>query len=137
MYNLKKDKISHIARRPIKDRGIIWKETYTDKSLATKKQMEKELGPGSYYRWEGHDPTTGNDYYVVLGPSESKKLGKSFFAGIRKLPANYAANGEYFATMRQAARYANDLWAVSIPRGMGNYSSKDLVNVDLGKEKSK
>ena len=41
MYNLKKDKISHIARRPIKDRGIIWKETYTDKSLATKKQMEK------------------------------------------------------------------------------------------------
>ena len=73
----------------------------------------------------------------MLGPSESKKLGKSFFAGIRKLPANYAANGEYFATMRQAARYANDLWAVSIPRGMGNYSSKDLVNVDLGKEKSK
>lgn len=137
MFNLKKAKLTRIARTPIKDRGIAWKETYTTKSLATKNKMEKEVGPGSYFRWEGYDPTTGNNYYIVLGPSVSKDLGKSFFAGIRKLPADFAANGEYFPTMRQAARYANDTWAVTIPRGMGNYNTRDLANADIGKEKSK
>ena len=73
---------------PIKDRGIHWEEKYGEKSAYHKEEYEKQVGPGSYFRWEGHDGSTSEDYYVVVTPGFSKKKGYHFFAALRKMPAN-------------------------------------------------
>lgn len=128
-YNYKESKT---AGKRIKDRGIHWKETYTEKTLEHKEKYEEEIGPGSYFRWEGHDNTTGNDYYIVAGPGQSKTKGKLFFSGIRKLPAEYSPNGEYFNTLRKALVYAKDMWGVRLPPGFKQeYTSENLVNVSI------
>lgn len=120
------------AAKRIKDRGIVWKEKYTKKSMALKKKFLKELGPGSYFRWEGYDPTTGHDYYIVVGPGYSKTKGKLFFAGIRRLPGEYSPNGEYFRSLRRAMSYARDMWAVRFPKDFHDYTQEDLALVRLG-----
>ena len=128
-YNLKKNKT---AGKRIKDRGIVWKETYTPKTLNMKENYEKSIGIGSYFRWEGHDNTTGSDYYIVVSPGESQTKGKLFFAGIRKMPAEYSPNGEYFNTLGQALSYAKDMWAIRIPEDFtNNYMAENLVNVEI------
>lgn len=118
----------HAAKR-IRDRGIIWKEKYTKKSAAFKKRFAKELGPGSYFRFEGHDPTTAHDYYIVVGPGYSKTKGKLFFAGIRRLPGEYSPNGEYFRSLRRAMSYAKEMWGIHFPKDFVDYTQEDLVSV--------
>jgi hypothetical protein len=117
------------AAKRIKDRGIIWHETYTKKTAGLKKRFTKELGPGSYFRWEGYDSTIGKDYYVVVGPGYSKTKGKLFFAGIRRLPGEYSPNGEYFRSLRRAMSHARDMWGVRYPKDFKDYTQEDLVNV--------
>jgi len=117
------------AAKRIKDRGIIWHEKYTKKSYSLKKRFHRELGPGSYFRWEGYDPTTVHDYYVVVSPGYSKTKGKLYFAGIRRLPGEYSPNGEYFRSLRRAMSYARDMWGVRFPRGFHDYVQEDLVRV--------
>jgi hypothetical protein len=124
-FNLKK----YSAKR-IKDRGIHWKEQYTKKTSALKKKFDDDLGEGSYFRWEGYDSTTGNTYYIVAGPGYSKTKGKLFFSGIRKMPAEYSPNGEYFPTLRKAITYARDMWGIRFPKNFKrDYRSSDLVNI--------
>ena len=100
----------------IKNRGIKWEEAYGDKSLYLKKSFEEQVGPGSYFRWEGHDSTTGEDYYVVVTPGFSKKKGFHFFAALRKMPAKNGASGKKFRTQAEALSYAYDTWRVPPPK---------------------
>ncbi|GAH10362.1 unnamed protein product, partial [marine sediment metagenome] len=55
------------GRKRIKDRGIDWKEYYHERSAKLKKRFEKDIGPGVYKRWEGHDYGTDGDYFIVVG----------------------------------------------------------------------
>ena len=115
---------------PIRERGINWVEAYGDKSTYLKNQMHKQIGPGSYFRWEGHDSTTGNDYYVVVSPGFSKKKGYFFFAGLRKMPADHGASGKKFVTQAEALAHAFDTWGVPRPqeKPAKQYTRIDLVN---------
>ena len=120
------------SAKRIKDRGIRWKEKYTKKTLALKKKYERELGPSSYFRWEGYDSSTGNTYYIVAGPGFSKTKGKLFFSGIRKMPAEYSPNGEYFKTLRQSIVYARDMWGISFPKNFTrDYNADDLAAIRI------
>jgi hypothetical protein len=113
---------------PIKDRGIRWKETYADKSAYLKREFEEQVGPGSYFRWEGHDHVSGSDYYVVVSPGFSKKHGYHFFAGLRKIPAEAGASGKKFKTQAEALSYAIDKWRVPPPETKPHkaYVDRDL-----------
>jgi len=84
LFDLKEAR--HGGRTPIKERGIKWEERYEERSAPLKKRFDSQIGPGAYYRWSGHDATTNSDYYVVVGPSIQKGVGKMFFAGVKKLP---------------------------------------------------
>lgn len=127
-FNLRASRKITSSKR-IKDRGIVWQEKYTKKTMAFKKKFNKHIGPGSYYRFEGHDNTTGNDYYIIVGPGFAKTKGKLFFAGIRKLPGEFSANGEYFKTLRKAMLYAKDMWGPRFPKDFHDYTTEDLLNV--------
>lgn len=120
---------------PIKERGIHWVENYGDKSNYLKTEMEEQVGPGSYFRWEGHDSTTGNDYYVVVSPGYSPTKGYHFFAGLRKMPAENGASGKKFNNMRAALYYAYDTWRVpkpqSMPAGWHGYEVGDIKGKDI------
>jgi hypothetical protein len=113
---------------PIKNRGIRWKESYGDKSAYLKEQFEKQVGPGSYFRWEGHDSTSGEDYYVVVTPGYSKKRGFHFFAGLRKIPAENGSSGKKFNSQMEALSYAMETWRVPKPETKPHkaYVDKDL-----------
>lgn len=115
---------------PIKDRGIRWEESYSDKSLYLKKQFEDQVGPGSYFRWEGHDSTSGSDYYAVVTPGFSKNHGYHFFAALRKIPADHGASGKKFKTQAEALSYAYDTWRVPPPKVERHkpYIAQDLQN---------
>lgn len=119
----------------IKDRGIRWHEAYREKSKGVKKKFDKELGEGSYYRWEGHDYTTFSDYFVVVGPAKQRYGQKSFFAGIKKLPPRgsrkkvYAPSGEYFSTILSALSHASKMWGLPFPKNQHNYTSDDLEGI--------
>lgn len=121
--------------KPIKERGIKWTETYGDKSQYLKREMEDQIGPGSYFRWEGHDSTTGTDYYVVVSPGYSPKHGYHFFAGLRKMPADHGASGKEFNSMREALNYAYDMWRVpkpdTMPPGWVGYRQEDITGKDI------
>lgn len=121
--------------KPIKERGIRWTENYGDKSSYLKTEMEKQIGPGSYFRWEGHDSTTGTDYYVVVSPGYSAKKGYHFFAGLRKMPADHGASGKKFKNMRSALFYAYDMWRVpkpeSMPAGWVGYNVDDISGKEI------
>lgn len=124
------------GRRRIKDRNMRWKEHYGNRSSRVKKKLEKLL-PGSYFRFEAKDYESGHPYYVVVGPSVSKRYGKAFFAGVKKLPLNpkqhkvYSPSGKYFFTLNEALKYAHDLWGISIPVRHGNYTHSDLKNIEI------
>ena len=124
------------GRKKIKDRGINWQESYHAKSKSLKKKFDSSIGPGAYYRWEGHDYTTNSDYYVVVGPTIQSDLGKCFFAGIKKLPDDpnkkvYSPSGEYFTNIVSALSYAADKWGIVIPQGQTNYEKAQLEVVDI------
>tara|TARA_B100000614_G_scaffold262909_1_gene300789 strand:+ start:252785 stop:253225 length:441 start_codon:yes stop_codon:yes gene_type:complete len=129
----------HGGRTPIKERGIKWEEAYEERSAPLKKRFDKQIGPGAYYRWEGHDVTTNSDYYVVVGPSIQKNVGKMFFAGVKKLPPeaerkekkSYSPYGEYFPSMKAALAYANDKWGTPVPKGAPEYKKDQLAHVDI------
>lgn len=125
------------GRRRIRDKGIHWKENYGKRSKGVKKKFEKML-PGSYFRWEGKDYESGHPYYVVVGPAVSKRVGKSFFAGVKKLPKNpedktYSPSGKYFSSLKSALSYASTMWGISYPKNAGSYRSHDLAAIDIPK----
>lgn len=125
------------GRRRIRDRGINWKEKYEKKSKDVKKHFEKVL-PGSYFRWEGYDYESGHPYYVVVGPAISKRYGKSFFAGIKKMPKDprkkaYSPSGKYFHSLRSALSHIQEMWGVSSPPHAGNYTTSDLSPIKIPK----
>jgi hypothetical protein len=117
--------------KPIRERGIRWAESYGDKSAYLKEQMDEQIGPGAYLRWEGHDNTTNTDYYVVVSPGFSKKKGYHFFAGLRKMPADHGASGKKFRTQREAMAYARQMWRVLPPQVKpvkpGGYMVQDIM----------
>ena len=120
----------------IKDRGIKWEETYQERSKGLKKKFDKDLGPKSYIRWEGHDYTTDSDYFIVVGPAMTKDLKKRFFSGIKKLPKDphkkvFAPSGEYFITMVAALSHATEKWAITFPKDAINYRLSDLAQIDI------
>lgn len=125
------------GRRRLKDRHIHWKEHYGEKSREMKKKFEKLL-PGSYFRWEGFDFESGHPYYVVVGPAISKREGKSFFSGVKRLPKDrkkkaYSPSGKYFPSLKAALSHANKMWGVTFPRNAGNYNEHDLAPLDIPK----
>jgi hypothetical protein len=122
--------------RRIKDRGIKWDEAYHERSAKLKKRFEKDLGPRSYIRWEGHDYTTDSDYFIVVGPAVTKDLKKRFFAGIKKLPDDpkapvYAPSGEYFENLHAAFSHASEKWAIPYPREAPNYDIYQLAAIKI------
>jgi len=127
--------ISEQKRKRIKDRGIKWEETYKDKSKSAKKHFDKLL-PGSYYRWEGFDHTTGHPYYAVVGPAISERYGKMFFAGIKKMPKDpkkkaYSPTGKYFPALRAALSHASETWGIKFPQTAGSFTKNDLATIDI------
>jgi len=134
-FNLSNMKLA--ARKRIRDRGIRWKETYREKSAPLKKRFDKNIGPGAYYRWEGHDYTTGSDYFIVVGPAKTKEGRKLFFAGIKKLPPKfkrkkvYAPSGKYFPSIVSALSHASKMWGVAMPQNQNNYTIDTLANIDI------
>lgn len=133
-FNLSRMKTA--GRKKIKDRGIDWKESYHQKSASLKKRFDRTIGPGAYYRWEGHDYTTDSNYYVVVGPTVQSDLGKCFFAGIKKMPKDphakaYSPSGEYFTSIIAALSYASDKWGVKIPPNQTKYDKAMLEHVNI------
>ena len=123
-------------RKRIKDRGILWKPRYHERSLKLKERFDKEIGPLSYIRWEGHDYTTNSDYFIIVAPSLTGDGKKRFFAGIKKLPHDdkhkvYAPYGEYFNTMKSALSHVTEKWGVPFPRDAIDYSLADLAPIDI------
>ena len=125
------------GRKRIKDRGIRWKEHYAEKSEPLKKRFDKMIGSGAYFRWEGHDYTTASDYFVVVGPAQTKEGKKMFFAGVKKLPPKYqrkkvyAPSGKYFTNILSALSHASKMWGVNFPPNQINYSQNDLTDVNI------
>lgn len=123
------------TRKRIKDRGIKWDETYKEKSKNTKKHFDKIL-PGSYFRWEGYDHTTGHPYYVVVGPAISERYGKTFFAGVKKMPKDprkkaYSPSGKYFPALRAALSHASEMWGIKFPQNSGAWIKDDLASIHI------
>ncbi len=128
------DKIA--GRKRIKDRGINWKPKYHERSERLKERFDKDLGPMSYIRWEGHDYTTDSDYFVIMGPSLTKTGQKRFFAGIKKMPKDprkkiYAPSGEYFYSSLSALTFAEQRWGIPFPKGAPNYTVNDLTGIEI------
>ena len=101
-----------------------------------KKRFDRDIGPGAYRRYEGHDVTTNSDYYIVVGPTVEPDIGKCFFAGIKKLPRDkkkkvYSPDGEYFTNIASAYSHASNKWGVTFPAGQTNYTKQQLENVDV------
>ncbi len=126
-----------LSHKRIRDRGIKWEERYRERSRGVKKKFDKIL-PGSYFRWEGYDHSTGHPYYVVVGPAVSDRYGKSFFAGVKKIPKDpkkqsYSPSGKYFDSLRAALSHAVEMWGIIFPKQAGHYSKNDLASIDIPK----
>lgn len=124
------------GRKKIRDRGIDWVETYKDKSESLKKKFEKHVGKNAYVRWEGDDFTTNSTYYVVVGPTFQRDLGKCFFAGIKKLPNDphkkvYSPAGEYFTNIVSAFSHASEKWGTPFPDPAPQFDTASLTNVNI------
>ncbi len=135
MISLTSEHIKLAGRKRIRDRHIKWEETYGQKSEELKKRFEKML-PGSYFRWQAMDHESGHPYYVVVGPAISERYGKSFFAGVKKMPKDpkakaYSPSGKYFSALRGALSHAVEMWGVRFPQSAGAYSKHDLANIDI------
>ncbi len=123
------------SRRRIRDRHIKWEEHYGEKSTGLKKKFEKII-PGAYFRWEGFDHETGHPYYVVVGPAISERYGKTFFAGVKKMPKDpkkkaYSPSGKYFPAIKAALSHAVEMWGVKFPKSAGNWKKHDLESIDI------
>ncbi len=126
-------------RRPkrIKDRGINWKQQYPQHAGHLKKKFDKIIGPGSYYRWQGHDYTTNSDYFVVIGPAMRKDGSKAYFVGIKKMPPPerrkkiYAPSGKYFVTIMGAISHAIQKWGIRMPPDQTMYDLSNLENIKI------
>lgn len=127
------------AARRIRDRNITWEEAYTERTEPLKNRYDRDVGPGAYYRWEGHDYTTNSDYYVVCSPARTKDLKKSFFAGIKKLPFDwrnfeskvYSPYGKYFDNISSALSFLSDKYRIPYPKNQFNYTLNHLSNVKI------
>lgn len=127
------------AAKRIKDRNIGWKEEYTERTLPLKDRYEHDIGPGSYYRWAGHDYTTNSDYYVVCSPAKTKELKNAFFAGIKKLPPIYKRDvtkvyspyGKYFNNMVSALTFLNKKYNIPFPKNQINYTDDVLSGIKI------
>lgn len=127
--------IIEATRKRIKDRGIKWEESYHERSKSAKKHFDAIL-PGSYFRWEGYDTTTGHPYYVVVGPAISERYGKMFFAGVKKMPKDprkksYSPTGKYFSALRSALSHASEMWGIKFPKNAGAFTKDDLVPIKI------
>lgn len=120
--------IETFAKKKLSEKNIRWHEEYTPKTFYLKRQYHDVIGPGSYYRFEGRSPD-GDEYYVVVGPAGIHKPKAKFFAGVRKMPANYAAKGKEFDSLDSAMRYAHETWGVPIPKSMRPYTNEALFNL--------
>ena len=116
------------AKEKLVEKGIKWKEEYTEKTEFLKEQFEDTVGPGSYFRFEGTAPN-GDGYYCIVGPAKVHAPRAKFFAGVRKLPATYSAGGKYFDSLDSAARYARETWGVKTPGDLRPYTSRQLVGI--------
>ena len=125
------------AKEKLAEKDIEWQETYTDKTHFLKEQFEDIVGPGSYFRFEGTDHSSGDGYYCILGPAKIHKPRAKFFAGVRKLPAPFSAGGKYFDSMDGAAKYARDTWGVPTPRSLKPYTSAHLYGISAKIDKWK
>jgi hypothetical protein len=117
------------AKTKLVEKDIDWHQTYTDKTKFLKEQFEEIIGPGSYFRFEGTDLTSGDSYYCIIGPAKVHKPRAKFFAGVRKLPATYSAGGKYFDSMDRAGTYARETWGVPTPRELKPYTSAHLYGI--------
>jgi len=82
------------------------------------------------------DYTSGRPYYVVIAPSVSRRFGKAFFAGVKKMPRDpkkkaYAPTGKYFATLAAALRHAKEMWGTPWPDDAAQYNKQDLMAVEI------
>lgn len=119
-----------IAKTKLADKNISWEESYTDATERFKLMYEDIVGPGSYFRWEGHDLDSGDDYFVIVGPAKMKDPVAKWFAGSRKLPSDWAAGGKYFSEIKEAINYANETWGVPIPSDVSwKYDASDLKGI--------
>jgi hypothetical protein len=123
------------GRKRLKEKHIKWEENYGEKSKIAKEHFDKQL-PGSYFRWVGKDYEDGVWRYVVVGPAISKREGKSFFAGNKKMPKEpgkkaYSPSGKYFPNLRGALSYAAEMWGIRVPQDAGNYTKDDLGAIDI------
>ena len=131
--------IVKLAAKRIKDRNILWKESYTERTAPLRERYLKDIGPGSYYRWEGHDTTTNSDYYVICSPAQTKYGEKAYFAGIKKLPPRhlrdiaktYSPYGKYFNNIASALTFLKEKYNVPFPKGQKNYTFRELQNVNI------
>lgn len=117
------------ARAKLIEKDIKWKEKYTDRTMFLKEQFGDIIGPGSYFRFEGKDYDSGDEYYCILGPARIHKPRAKYFAGVRKLPAVYSAGGKYFDSLDGAANYARETWGVPIPGSLKPYTSSSLFGI--------
>jgi len=122
-------KIVRVAREKLVEKDIDWAETYTDKTEYLKKQYDDVIGPGSYYRFEGKDDSSGDEYYCIIGPAKVHKPKAKWFAGVRKLPATFSAGGKYFDSLDSAAKYARETWGVATPKSLKPYTSAALFGI--------
>ena len=121
--------LNRFAKTKLAEKPIVWSEAYTDRTKFLKEQFEDVIGSGSYFRFEGKDADTGDEYFVVVGPARVRAPKAMFFAGVRKLPSDYAAGGLYFAEMNEAMEYAQTTWGVPRPKDMGYYDASDLRGI--------
>ena len=117
------------AKEKLAEKNIKWVEAYTDKTQFLKDQFDATVGEGSYFRFEGVNIDTGDEYYCILSPANVHKPRAKFFAGVRKLPATYSAGGQYFDSMDRAAEYARETWGITIPDNLKPYTSAKLFGI--------
>jgi len=114
------------ARTKLSELPISWHERYTEKTEYLQKMYRDIVGPGSYFRFEGTNSENNDEYFVVVGPAKVHSPKAEFFCGVRKLPSDYAASGEYFDEMEECMDYAVATWGVKQPSSMSKYTSSDL-----------
>ena len=75
-----------------------------------KKQFHDVLGPGSYFRFKAMIQIL--EMNILLSLDQLKYINQrlNFFAGVRKLPADFSAGGLYFHDLKEAMEYAVDTW---------------------------
>ena len=108
-------KILKIARKKLAEKAVSWEEVYTPDTAYFKEMYDEVVGKGSYFRFEGKDPETGDWHMVIVGPAKMKDPEAKFFSGQRKLPSTYSASGEYFSDLKGALNHASNNWGVQIP----------------------